>query len=330
MISFSFRLAAALALSLSGMSAHADPAEYAGRGIYHFASTSGCPFASPAQTDCNRVTLDVADVRASVDTDRHVIVFASSARHAKDEVLGDVLLQGSGVDAKGRRVPLSVQMLLRRDGDQWRPDIYARSPTGGKFRDVHFDPYRVSGQEKNGERDLLTPDKARQLFERPSLAARLASTFVAVRPTDPERPSGADITIGIGLGQLSVAVARVSFASPEPAAMEIDRVLASGDWAIDFAALSNKIPLWAAQRQLFLFRLDGSPQVKDMLINGFHKGDRIELGVRNGQGYLRVNGQEAAFADAALAGQAFMQESFMGLIVGWHRMTEAATPPGAP
>jgi len=319
----SVRLVPALALLAVGLGVQAAPADYAGRGIYHFASTSGCPFASAEQTECNRIVIDAPGIRASVDTDGHRIVFSSDTPRTGNDVLGDVLLQGSGVDDKGQRMPLSIQMLLRHNGKTWQPDIYARAPVRGKFRDIRIDPYRVSVREGESELDLLTPDKARALFERPSLRARLSSIFVSVWETNADDPSGTDITIGIGVGKLSTPVARIRFASPEPAGTEINRVLASGTWSVEFDVLSNRIPVWAARRQLFLFRLEDSPLLNDMHANGLHKGDRIELGVREGRGYLRVNDHEEAFAGAVASGQAFMQESFMGLIVGWHHMAEA-------
>lgn len=77
--------------------------------------------------------------------------------------------------------------------------------------------------------------------------------------------------------------------------------------------------MWVARRELFLFGLDGSALVKDMLTRGFRKNDRIEFGARDGNGYLRVNGREEAFAGAAASAHAFMQESFIGLILGWRR-----------
>ena len=67
------------------------------------------------------------------------------------------------------------------------------------------------------------------------------------------------------------------------------------------------------RRELFLFG-HGSALVKDMLTRGFRKNDRIEFGARDGNGYLRVNGREEAFAGAAASAHAFMQESFIGLI----------------
>ncbi|WP_241022631.1 MULTISPECIES: hypothetical protein [Burkholderia] len=318
MSSFVTRVAC-VALFAASVGAHAAPVDHAGRGIYHFSSQSGCPFTNAATADCNRVALDAPDVHASIDTDAHAIVFSSdSARRTKD-VLGDVLLQGTGVDGEGRRVPLSVHVLLRRDGAKWDRDVYVHAPVHGTFTDVRIEPYRVRVKEGEGERDVLTPDETLALFAHPSLASRLARHLVKVSATDPKQPFADDITIGLGVGGLTKAVARASFASNAPHDADVDRALAAGTWTIRFDALSNHIPAWVARRELFLFGLDGSALVKDMRTRGFRKNDRIEFGARDGNGYLRVNGREEAFAGAAASAHAFMQESFIGLILGWRR-----------
>lgn len=333
---FSTRIAsfALAAFGLCAASVHAAPAELSGRGVFHFASKSGCPLAaSGTQADCNRIALDSPGVHASVDAGAGAIVFASDATRRSDEVLGDVLLQGSGVDADGQRVPLSVHVLLRRSGDQWKPDVYAHAPERGKFSDVRIDPYRVSVREAGGERTVLTADEVRALFERPSLASRVARQFVEVEPTDARRPSGDDITIALGVGRLSKAVARAKFSSAEaqaPNAGGLDRALATGTWSIEFDALSSQMPLWAVQRELFLFGLDGSPLVGALRSRSFQKGDKLELGARKGTGYLRVNGHEEAFAGAAASARAFLQESFIGLILAWHRAGAATAAPQQP
>lgn len=318
---------ACLAIAAAGTGAHAAPVEHAGRGVYRFASASGCPFTAAAATDCNRIALGAPDVRASVDASGQAIVFSSDANRRTSDVLGDVLLQGNGVDADGRRVPLSVHVLLRRSGQKWNRDVYVHAPVRGKFTDVRIDPYRIRVKEGASERDVLVPEDMRALLEHPSLTTRLARHFVEVRATDPRHPAGDDITIALGIGRLSKAVARASFTSSEPNDRDIGHVLASGTWSIRFDALSSHIPEWVARQQLFLFGLEDSPLVRELRARGFGKHDRLELGARNGNGYLRVNGQEEALAGAAAAGQAFLQESFIGLILGWHRGLAAAALP---
>lgn len=319
----------ALLLMASMSAAQAAPLTHAGRGIYHFTSQNGCPFATAADAqDCNRIVLDAPDVQASVDTEARVIVFSSSTKHPEKDVLGDVLLQGSGLDARGVRVPLRVRVLLRRDGKKWDPDIYAQAPVRGKFSDVQIDAYSIRVKEGDGdtgsEHEVLAPKKTQALLEQPSLAARVARNFVKVTPSNQQQPAGDDITIALGLGRLSKSVARARFVSSALPKADLEAALASGSWSIQLDALSSQIPLWVVQRELFTLGLEKSALLTGLRERGFKKNDRIELGAQNGQGYLRVNEEQEEFAGALASAQSFMRESFMGLILGWSRQASAA------
>ncbi|MCE4052335.1 hypothetical protein [Pseudomonas sp. Au-Pse12] len=311
--------------------AQATPAEFSGRGVYHFASQSGCASAAPDSAapgstgqDCNRVALDVSDARASVDPHTHAIVIDADSTHDSKTVIGDILLHGSGIASDGRRVPLSLQVLLRRSGSVWKTDTYVHAPVRGKFRDISLDPYQISVREGSGERLLFSPEQARNVLAQPSIAARLASYFVVVRPSDAQNPAADDITIGLGVGRVSKSLMRASFSSKQPGTAALDEVLEQGTWNLDLQALSGQIPLWVVRRQLFVFGLEDSPLLKDVRQRGLNKHDSLELGAVNGQGYLRYNGQEERFPGAAASGTAFMRDSFIGLILAWHRHSHAA------
>lgn len=320
---------ALLAITLMHV-AHAEPVTYTGRGVYHFESQSGCPFSTAAEgKDCNRIVLDASDVQASVDTEAHAIVFSSGAKHREHEVLADVLLQGSGLDASGMRVPLRVRLLLRRDGQKWDSDIYVHAPVRGKFHDVQIDKYSVrvkQGDDDAGpEHEVLSAPKTLLLLEQPSVAARVARHFVKVLPSNAPRPSSDDITVALGLGKLTKSVARARFVSNAPQDASLDEALASGSWSIQLDALSSQIPKWVVQRELFTLGLEANPLAKDLREHGLKKHDRIELGAHEGKGYLRVNEKQTEFPGALASAQAFMRESFMGLILGWSRHPAATS-----
>ncbi|NBF04103.1 hypothetical protein GV819_17595 [Pseudomonas sp. Fl5BN2] len=323
--SFGYSMACLALLALSGQ-ASAAAAEFSGRGVYHFASTSGCAEAltRSADSNCNRIALDVADASASVDPQAHAIVIGSDANHGSKTVIGDVLLHGSGIAADGQRVPLSLQVLLRRSGKEWKSDTYVHAPVRGKFSDIVLDPYQISVREGHGERVLFSAEQARKVLAQPSMAARVASYFVVVRPSDEQNPSADDITIALGVGRVSKALMRASFTSAQADNTELDQLLAKGTWNLDLQALSSQIPVWVVQRQLFVFGLEHSPLLQDVRQRGLNKHDSLELGAVNGKGYLRYNGREEAFATAPAAGSAFMRDSFIGLILAWHRSSQAA------
>ncbi|MGE8309376.1 MAG: hypothetical protein ACN6QR_07525 [Pseudomonas protegens] len=318
------RSLACLALLALGGQAQAAPSEFAGRGVYHFASDSGCATFASSNLDCNRIALDVSDARASVDRQTHAIVIDADSNHDSKTVIGDILLHGSGIASDGQRVPLSLQVLLRRSGKVWKSDTYVHAPVRGKFRDISLDPYQISVREGTRERVLFSPEQARNVLAQPSIAARLASYFVVVRPSDAQHPTAGDITIGLGVGRVSKSLMRASFSARQPGSETLEQVLQQGTWNLDLQALSGQIPLWVVQRQLFVFALEDSPLLREVRQRGLNKGDSLELGAVNGQGYLRYNGQEESFPGAAASGTAFMRDSFIGLILAWQRHSHGA------
>lgn len=326
---------AAAALFLLGLNVEAAPVEYAGRGVFHFVSGSGCPPGGldSAQADCNRIALDLPGAHAAVDVANHTIVFSSAITRNKEVVVGDVLLQGTGVSEEGQRVSLSLHLLVRREGNKWDLDSYVHAPVGGKFSDVALDPYQICVCEGTGTRVLLTPSGARGLFSDPAFARRLARSLVSVRANDDvDDPAATDgITIILGLGRLSTAVMQANYTTPGPAtAGGIDQAFRNGDWAVQLQALSDHIPKWVVQRELFLFGLDRHPALSTVMKNGFKAHDTLEFGARGGKGFVRLNGREAAFDGAAASGHAFMQESFMGLILAWRLDRATAATARAP
>ena len=317
-------------LSLS-IQVNATPSEFTGRGVFHFASSDGCPLDLMGSTgnninaQCNRIALDVPDAHASLDTESHTILISAGAAHDSETVIGDVLLHGSGIASDGQRVPLSLHVLLRRSGKNWKPDTYVHSPVRGKFDDIVMPPYRISVREGSTERVLFTAEQARDVLAHPSLAARVASYFIGVRASDAKNLSANDITISLGVGKLSKSLMRASFTSEEPNTTDLNQLLANGSWGLKLQALSSHIPLWVVQRQLFIFGLEDSPLLQDVRQRGLNKHDTLEFGALNGKGYLRLNGREEAFSGAATSGYAFMRDSFIGLILAWHRKPEAQT-----
>lgn len=310
--------------------ASAAPTEVNGRAVFHFVSDSGCATVpgGPEQ-DCNRLALDVADARARIDPQARTIVFGVDANFASKHVIGDVLLHGSGIASDGQRVPLSLQVLVRRSGKTWKSDTYVHAPVRGTFRDIALDTYKISVRQGADEHVLFNAEQARKVLAQPSIAARVASYFVVVRPSDAQNPAADDITIGLGVGRVSKSLMRARFSSKQPASMPLDQVLEQGTWNLDLQALSGQIPLWVVQRQLFVFGLEDSPLLKDVRQRGLNKRDSLELGAVNGKGYLRYNGQEQIFPGAAASGKAFMRDSFIGLILAWHRTAPAVSAQSA-
>ena len=160
------------ALVLTG-SARATNLE--GRGVHYFASSSGCPFpeVNMRAEMCNRIGLDDQDTTAAVDTNSHQIHFNNARRYDKKTIVGDVLLQGSALDGTGRRVPVSVHLILSKSGDGWSVSSHAHAPVKGAFSAVRIDPYLVDVPAASGRRVLVSFEQATKLVADPALAARL-------------------------------------------------------------------------------------------------------------------------------------------------------------
>lgn len=311
-------LAALLALAAT---APAHAADWSGRGVFAFSTRQPCPLAD-APGPCNRVALDDADTRARLDESAQVIRFTNGRSYARKTIVGDVLLQGSGVAADGQRVPLNFHIVLSKKGSDWSVSRHAHAPVHGNFSDLRIDAYQVEAGAPGAERTLVSSAEILATLARPSLGARVARDLVEVidhRNAGQRQP---DITVGLGLGPAALPVMRARFlggATPAAQPGGLAAQLQSGTWSLELTALSGQIPDAVAQRELFLFSLDDAPLLRAVKARGLDKHDSITVGAVAGQGYLRVGTQQQAFPAAAEAGRRFLQQSFMGLVLGWQQ-----------
>lgn len=314
-----------IALALAGAFLTAHAADFSGRGVFNFKSDSGCPFAALAAGEaCNRLALDDADTHAVLDSAAHTIRFTNTKSYREKIIAGDVLLQGSGVALGGQRVPLTFHALLSRSGSDWSVSSHAHSPGGESFSDIRIDPYQVTVNDGSGERVLLTPAQIADTLAKPSLAARLANVLVQVDDNRTDASRDADITIGLGLGKASKAVARARLRAPNAKGRQLADAM-QGTWMLELQALSGRIPREVVQRDLFLYGLESQSLLQPLLQRGFRKNERLVLGANNGKGYLRYDGQQREFAGADAAARAFLQDSFIGLALGWQQQQPTKT-----
>ncbi|MFS2098169.1 hypothetical protein ACCC97_04365 [Variovorax sp. Varisp85] len=320
---------ATLGLALAGAFTLASAADFTGRGVFNFRSEAGCPFAAlaGAGNDCNRLALDDPDTRAALDSAAHTIRFTNTRSYAGKTIVGDVLLQGSGQARNGQRVPLTFHALLSRSGSDWSVSSHAHSPVGDEFSDIRIDPYQVVVSEaNNAERVVLTADQVVAALARPSLTARLANVLVQVDDNRTDGAKDADITIGLGLGKASKSVARARFRAPGAKGRELAEAMQQGNWTLELQALSGQIPRQVVQRDLFLYGLESQSLLQPLLQRGFHKNEKLVLGAVNGKGYVRYDGQQREFAGADAAARAFLQDSFIGLVLGWQQQHQRQQP----
>jgi hypothetical protein len=309
-------------LVLAGACAAAGAADFTGRGVFNFKSDSGCPFsalAGPAN-ECNRLALDDADTRAALDGAAHTIRFANPRIYGEKTIVGDVLLQGSGQSrGNGQRVPLTFHALLSRSGNEWSVSSHAHSPIGGEFSDIRIDPYQVVVIEGSTERVVFTPAQIGETLSKPSIAARLANEIVQVQDNRTGGATDADITVGLGLSRASKSVARARFRAPAAKGGELSEAMRQGNWSLELQALSGQIPRQVVQRDLFLYGLESQSLLQPLMQRGFRKNEKLVLGAAGGKGYVRYDGQQREFAGADASARAFLQDSFIGLVLGWQQ-----------
>lgn len=314
-----------IAAVLAGSGAPADAEDMTGRGVFPFASTSGCPLEklTGQATDCNHLALDDADTRASLDNTAHAIRFENTRSYPKKTIVGDVLLQGSGVDAKGVRVPLSFHIVLAKKGQVWSANRHVHAPVKGEFSGVRIDPFQVDAGPLGAARTMLTPAQVVEIVMHPSLATRLVDQLVQVADNRASGERDADITIGVGASRFSKSVMRARLHTDPVARTDLDKLLTRGTWAFELEALTGQIPDGVAERELFLYGLDQLPLLKPVAMHGFRKHDRLIVGAVDGKGYVRLGDKQEDFANADKAARAFLQQSFIGLVLGWQQLADA-------
>lgn len=303
---------ALLALLLGAGLAQAEA--FSGRGVHAFASASGCPLAS--LTDCNRIALDDAHSRVELDRDAGTILFRNAQDYADDTVIGDVLLHGQAKAADGRLVPVSLHLLVSKDGQEWSTSVHAHAPVPGDLSEVKLDAYRIEAETGGQRQSLLTAERAQQVLASPSTAAKLAKQFVQVRDNRVEAAKAeySDITIALGLEQAALPAVRASLHVAGGHA-DLAKALQGGDWTLELQALRSRLPLSVIQRDLFLFGMEGVELLQPLRSEGFAKHDKLLLGSRGGKGYLGFRGQQIDYPQAGAAAQAFLQDSFIGLVL---------------
>ena len=316
-----------LSLLLALVVDSAAAGEFSGRGIFNFKSELVCPLSALAggTGQCNRLALDDADTRATLDEGTRKIAFTNVKNYASNTTVGDVLLQGTGRSEEGRVVPLSYHMVLSKKGDQWSVNGHVHAPVRGKFSDVNMDLYQIDVKGKDSQRTVLLPGAITAALNQPSLGARVASELVQVRDNRTASASAPDLTIAVGASKLSKPVMRARLhTGPVATPAAFAALLKQGTWSVELEALTGQIPDHVTRRELFLYGLDGEVLLRPLMQRGFQKHDLLTIGAVNGKGFLRFGTQQQDFAGAEMAGRAFLQQSFMGLVLGWQQMESSA------
>jgi hypothetical protein len=186
----------------------------------------------------------------------------------------------------------------------------------GDLTEVKLDAYRIEVEADGKRQVLLTHEQALQTLASPSTAARLAKQFVQVRDNRVEAAKAeyADITIALGLEKAALPAVRASLHVPGGHG-DLVKTLQGGSWTLELQALRSRLPLSVIRRDLFLFGMENVELLQSLSSEGFAKHDKLLLGARDGKGYLAFRGQQIDYPQAGTAAQAFLQDSFIGLVL---------------
>jgi hypothetical protein len=102
-----------------------------------------------------------------------------------------------------------------------------------------------------------------------------------------------------------------------------------GNWTLELQALSGRSRARWCSATCSCTGSNPSRCCSRSLQRGFRKNEKLVLGAANGKGYVRYDGQQREFAGADAAARAFLQDSFIGLVLGWQQQQPAKAKPMA-
>lgn len=325
MRSYAFALALPLLLAI-GSSAHA--AEWRGRGIHALPSNGSCPFGELGVTECNRIALDDGHTRAHLDQTGK-ISFRNTHDYKDEATVADLLVHGRGATSDGVPVHLSFHLVLSKEGQRWSVNTHVHAPVVGNFDQVEIHGYTVEVNGPNGAEILLTPQQMRQALEQPSYKTRLAAKFVQIRDNRANADGSPDITVALGRSKLAASVLRARLHGPAYRDDDLTALFKTGTWALELTALSRHLPREVIRREMFLYGLEALPALQPLLGEGLRKNDSLVIGATKGNGYVRFHGKTVPFAQAREAVRRYLQQSFIGMVLGSQQVQHTGEHPHA-
>jgi len=149
-----------------------------------------------------------------------------------------------------------------------------------------------------------------------AMTACLSSRLVQVNDNRGANTANADISIALGAGKVAKPVMRARLHGDPQSAAAIGGSLAHGAWTFELEGLTSKIPDQVVQRELLLYGFSNEPMLKPLMQRGFAMRDKLAIGAVQGRGYLRYGTREKASGGAGDVATAFLQQSFIGLMLG--------------
>ena len=306
--------------------AAASPEAYHGRGVFYADAAIGCPHlgvGTRGDNACLRIALDDEHSSAEIDRAHNKIVLHNDGTYKSEQIVADVILPGWTESIKGR-APTSVHCVLRKNGTTYSTKIYAHPVHREKHTKVDLENLEVVLNDGKTDTVLLSAAEAQKAAADPGPMAKLAGFFTEVTDTLPasapseagakeSRPVG-DITLAIGVGPAAEK------------AVHAQLFRTGADTELRLTALSNIIPTYMVQRDLFLYGLEGASNLGEVKKRGLESGETLSLAVHGGKGSVSFGGTTVDLPDAANSMHDFLTTAFVGMVLAYQAKLDTAAP----
>jgi hypothetical protein len=303
---------------LSAESAGAET--YHGRAVHYLDSETPCPkigLGSRSERACLRIGIDDENSTVVLDRAKHKITFRNEASYPEEKIVGDVVMPGWAVSASGR-TPTGIHVVFRKKKDEFNTKIYSHAVTREKATKVELENYVVAFNDGKTETVVLTQEQAEEKVMNPGIAAKAAGFLFEIIDNlakgadanlDP-KPLG-DITVAIGEGSVADNILRGQFFQKH------------ADAELRISALSDLVPKYIVQRDLFLYGLEDAPVLAEVKKRGLNKGENIVVTVKDGKGTVDFCGQKADLPGAANSIRDFLQTAGLGMLLAHQAKLDA-------
>jgi hypothetical protein len=305
---------------------------YDGRGVYYIEGRVRSPLGALGDRSAfatNRLVLDDAHSRVTVDRVNHRIVFRNEHVYGLNDLVGGLLLVGRGTTLSGNEVPVAVHLKIHKTRNRFGARLHPHPTVREKIASATFEPFDVVLANGESEEPALTHDQAVEAVRDPELTARLAELFMQVTDhlegVDPSvETAGAplvDLSFGFGSEKLNMKLARVTLRSTSAANVplirdgSLARMLEQGDWEFRVDSLSPYVPKWYFERDFFLFGIENLPAVEPLGRRGLRRGETLVVGLRDGVGYIGVGDVRSEIPDPVAVARAYLEFHFVGGVV---------------
>ncbi|MBI3558226.1 MAG: hypothetical protein HY074_18320 [Deltaproteobacteria bacterium] len=297
------------------------------RGVYYFSGGTTCPWAEMGTRDAklsNRLALDDDQSQVTYDPATKTVRLRNTHVYARKQLVGDILLLGTGQTQAGETVPLAFHTRFEKKGTRFDARPHLHPSVHAKLITATCEPVTVVLD--NGKTELVALDQARLLkaWKYPPLASRLGRALIEVRDL---REGGnseplVDLRVSLGLGRLSKHAVRIQLFGPRGCTL-----FGAGTWELRLEALMN-LPSARehVRRALFLLGLEQGPLVSKLADRGLKKGEVLAFRLAQDAGEIRIGTESQPVSQSADVARAYLEFDFVGAVLGQQLRTQLTRP----